>query len=162
MTATFNPVTGEVTVTPRQITPQQVLADLDQQGREMNALSNGLAYICRELDHAPPGEQSISEQYRRFVDDFELGLYDKADNEDGFKLPSEAMRLKLAHRAMDPALYGRYFALVRSRERITARVSSLGKVIEGNRTLMSAMKAGIEPGPDPAVDPQTFGRRGAA
>ena len=47
-----------------------------------------------------------------FIDNFELGLYDKVLAEGG-KLPSEAMRLKLARREMPAELLGRREGLMR-------------------------------------------------
>lgn len=152
MTATFDPATGEVTVPAREITAQQVMADLDRMAQEMNALSEGMAYVARALE-------PVEAAYEKHMDDYEIGLWEKHTNEDA-KLPAEKMRVKLAHRAMDPALYGRYFALVKSRDRMVKRISALKCSIEANRSLLSAMKEGLVQGPGPG-EPTTYGRRAA-
>lgn len=120
---------------PAEITPQQVAADLDQSARELNQLALGMAHVARELE-------PVEKQYQEFVDAFEIGLWTK-HVDDGAKLPSEKLRLQLAHRAMPPELYGRYFALVNSRDRMVKRIQVLGKTIEASRSLLSAMKEGL-------------------
>lgn len=116
-------------------TAQDVAATLDAMSREMDQLSAGLAHVARELE-------PVEKQYTDFVDAFEIGLWQRHVDEDA-KLPSEKMRRQLAHRALDPVLYGRYFALVHSRDRMIKRISALKKSIEAQRSLLSAMKEGL-------------------
>lgn len=160
---TSQPPDFETKPEAREVTAQQMMTELDVIAREMNQLSAGLAYVGRELDVAPNDGLSISDQYRTFIDEYEVGLYQRSVDDDDFKLPSEAMRLKLAHRAMDPVLYGRYHALVKSRERMVKRVSALKVLVEANRSLLSAMKEGLVSGPGPAdAQRQSYGGRRAA
>lgn len=120
---------------PAEITPQHVAADLDANARELNQLALGMAHVARELE-------PVEKEYREFVDAYEIGLWTK-HTEEGDKLPSEKLRLQLAHQAMPPELYGRYFALTNSRDRMVKRVSVLKTVVEASRSLLSAMKEGL-------------------
>lgn len=127
---------AEVPVEPRAVTPQGVMADLDMMSRELNNLAAGMAYVARELE-------PVEDAYTKHIDEFEVGLYERSINDADFKLPAEAMRLKLAQRAVDPALYGRYHALVKSRDRMVKRISALKVSIEAQRSLLSALKEGL-------------------
>jgi predicted ribonuclease YlaK len=121
--------------TPAAVTPQSVMVELDAMKREMNTLALGMAQVSRELE-------PVEAEYRRFVDDFEIGLW-QAHVNDGAKLPPKELRMQLAHRAMDPALYGRYFALTNSRDRMVRRISALKLEVEASRSMLSAMKEGL-------------------
>lgn len=116
-------------------TAQQVMATLDDLSRELNDLADSLASVARQLE-------PVENEYRVFMDDFEITLWNEHVN-DGRKLAPAALRIQLAHKAMDPGLYGRYFALVKSRERIVKRISALKTTIEAQRSLLSAMKEGL-------------------
>jgi hypothetical protein len=118
-----------------QVTPQQVGDEIQEMKRELNKLALGMAHVARELE-------PVEKEYEKFVDDFEIGLWTK-HVENGDKLPSEKLRRQLAHRAMPPELYGRYFALVHSRDRMVKRVSSLKVTINAAQSLLGAMKEGL-------------------
>lgn len=110
---------------------------LDEHARELDMRSKELARVERDLE-------PVEEEYRRFVDDFEIGLWQRSQDEEGFKLPSEALRLKLAHKAIDPALYGRYVGLVKSRKRLEQRIRDLKTAVDAQRSILSALKLEME------------------
>lgn len=103
---------------------------------ELDQLSSTLAEIERKLE-------PVQEEYDKFLRDFEIGLWQKHIDEDA-KFPSERMREHLAHKAMPPEVYGRYFALVNSRKRAEARIKSLGKAADAQRSVLSALKVELE------------------
>lgn len=117
----------------RAITPGEVMLRLDALATELGTVSNALAQVERDLE-------PVEREFRAFVDDYEIGLYEKSINEDGFKLPAEALRQKLAVRAMPPELYGRRTALVHSRDRATRRIATLKVEIDAQRSILSALK----------------------
>lgn len=117
--------------------PMAVRAELDRYVRELDELSKGLAGVSRNLE-------PVEKEYNEFVDNFELGLYDRSLREDDFKLPSAAMRLKLAHRDMPPELYGRYVALTSKRDRLRKRISDMKAQADSQRSILSALKAEME------------------
>lgn len=117
------------------ITPGQVMATLDAMSQELNTLADGLAHVARELE-------PVQEQYDEYVADFEIDLWEK-HTEQGAKLPSASLRLQMAHRKMPPELYGRYVALVHSRDRMVKRISTLKLSVDAQRSLLSAMKEGL-------------------
>ena len=80
-------------------------------------------------------------EYQAFVDNYEVGLYLKSEADGGPKLPSEAMRLKLARREMAPDLLGARDGLARKRERIKQRIADLKSEIEAERSILSALKS---------------------
>jgi hypothetical protein len=109
---------------------------LAKKATELDDLSKALADVERRL--AP-----VETDYQQFVDDFEIGLWTKHQDEDA-KLPSAAMRLKLARQAMDPELLGRYIGLVKSRERMRERISVLKATVDAQRSILSALKLEME------------------
>lgn len=121
-------------------TPAEVMAKLDQLASELDTRSSELADVERRLE---PTELA----YQAFVDDFEVGLWTKyEDSEYKTKLPPEPMRLKLAHKAIDPDLLGRYIGLVNSRKRLEKRIGALKSAVDAQRSILSALKAEVEAG----------------
>lgn len=105
---------------------------------ELDTRSRQLGDVERELE-------PVERKYQGFVDDFEVGLWTKYEDSEGkTKLPPEPMRLKLAHKAMDPELLGRYVGLVNARKRLEKRIGALGKTVEAQRSILSALKAELE------------------
>jgi len=118
-------------------TPLEAMDKLTALADELGNLSSMLAQVERDLE-------PVDRDYVAFTDMHDIGLYERSVSEDGFKLPSAEMRLKLANRAMAPELYGRRTALVKSRERIIKRISDLKSQIEAQRSILSALKLEAE------------------
>lgn len=110
---------------------------LSELAQELGARSVDLARVSRELE-------AVEEEYRTFVDEYEIGLWQRSEDEDDFKLPSAAMRVKLAHKAMEPALLGRYKGLCASRERLVQRIRDLKAEVEAQRSILSSLKTEME------------------
>lgn len=110
---------------------------LREQAEELAQRSGELAQVSRDLE-------PVEQEYRTFVDDFEIGLWKRSEDEKDFKLPAAALRVKLAHREMDPALLGRYVGLTRGRERLVQRIRDLKVEIEAQRSIVSALKTEME------------------
>ena len=121
------------------VTPQQALQRLDTHAQELGVLSAALLKVSQQLEVADV-------EYQAFVDNYEVGLYLKSEAEGGPKLPSEAMRLKLARREMAPDLLGARDGLARKRERIKQRIADLKSEIEAERSILSALKSEMEAG----------------
>ena len=119
--------------------PMVVMRDLNHMAQQLAHLADLSAKVERDLD-------ATEREYQQSVDDYEIGLWQRSEDEEGFKLPSEALRLKLAHRNMDPALLGRYMGLKASRERLDKRLRNLRSQIEAQRSLLSALKTEAEAG----------------
>jgi hypothetical protein len=118
-------------------TVAQATGVLDEKARELDDLSKKLGKVELELE-------SAEEDYQKFVDDFELGLW-RQHVDHGAKLPpTEKLRLKLAHEAMDPVVLGRYIGLKNRRDRIEKRIKSLGKTVDAQRSILSALKTELE------------------
>jgi hypothetical protein len=124
-------------VTGQGVTPQQALSRLDDHSIELGKLSGALFEVNQRLE-------TVEREYQDFVDDFEVGLWLKSQEDDGPKLPSEALRSKLARREMAPELLGRRDGLVRKRERIKQRIGDLKMEIEADRSILSALKLEAE------------------
>jgi hypothetical protein len=112
--------------------PVTIMAELDQATEELNQLSGALAELERKLT---PVEMEVEE----FMAAHEEGLWTR-HTEDGEKFPPEALRTRLAHRAMDANLLGRYSALLASRRRMEKRISSLKAVVNAKQSILSALK----------------------
>jgi hypothetical protein len=119
-------------------TPLEAMDKLSMLADELDQRSRELADTERRLE---PVEIS----YQAAVDEFEVGLWTQyEDSEFKTKLPSEAMRLKLAHKQMDPALLGRYVGLVNSRKRLEKRIGALKAAVDAQRSILSALKYEME------------------
>lgn len=117
-------------------TPAEAIATLDGIAREMDALSASLAKLEREYE-------PVERAYEDFLSDYETGLWAQhVDN--GAKFPPEKLRVQLAHRAMDPNLYGKYFAYTKSRKRMDKRISALKAAADAQRSILSALKVEAE------------------
>ena len=117
-------------------TPAEAMAVLNQYATELHGLSRKLAEV--EQEFAP-----VQEEYESFLDEFETGLWFRHETE-GAKLPSEAMRIRLAHRAMKPELLGRYVGLTNQRGRLRKRISDVKVSVEAQRSILSALKVEME------------------
>lgn len=112
------------------------ISALREYASELDGISRALSKIERDIE-------PVAERYQKFVDDFEIGLWTKSEDE-GAKFPSAAMRLKLAHKAMDPALLGSYVGLVNARERGVQRLRAVKASVEAQRSILSALKVEAE------------------
>lgn len=118
-------------------TAAECMTLLDEHARELDTRSKELAATERDLE-------PVEAEYRKFVDDFEIGLWQRSQDEEGFKLPSEALRLKLAHRSIDPAVLGRYVGLVKRRRRLEQRLRDLKAAVDAQRSILSALKTEMD------------------
>lgn len=112
--------------------PVTIMAELDNAAEELNDLSGALADLERKLT---PVEMEVEE----FEAAHEEGLWTR-HVDDGEKFPPEKLRARLAHRAMDADLLGRYSALIASRKRMEKRISSLKAVVNAKQSILSALK----------------------
>jgi hypothetical protein len=99
--------------------------------------------LSRQLHKTERDLEPVEREYQQFVDDYAVGLWKKHQDE-GVKLPPEALRLKLAEREMDPALLGRYVGLVMGRKRAEKRIRDLRSAVDAQRSILSALKTEME------------------
>lgn len=116
--------------------PQDVLQRLDGHALELGELSAARLKVNRALADA-------DREYTAFVDDFETGLWLKAQA-DGKRLPSQDLRVKLARQAMAPELLGKHDGLVMQRDRIRQRIGDLKVIVDAERSVLSALKTEME------------------
>lgn len=124
-----------------EIVPGDVLKTLDANAHELRILAENLAQVERKLHGQGADDHGVEGEYQAFIDSYEIGLWEQ--HVAGAKLPAKDLRLKLAHREMPPELYGRYFALVKSRDRIVTRITTLSREIGAQRSILSALKEGL-------------------
>lgn len=122
------------------------MTDVVTTRRRLGEQANELDLLSALLGTVEDALAESEEEYRKFVDDFEIGLYFRSENEDDFRLPSEAMRLKLAHQAMPPEQLGRYMGLVAQRKKHERRIRDLKASVDANRSILSALKSELEAG----------------
>lgn len=118
-------------------TARECMEKLEDLAKDLDERSEQLHTVERALE-------PIEEQYRQHVDSYEIALWQRSQDEEGFKLPSESMRLKLAHRDIDQALYGRYVGLVKARKRLEQRLRDIKAEVEAWRSILSALKVEME------------------
>lgn len=118
--------------TIEQVTPQAVMYKLDRLAAEVDQKSQWLHEADTLLELA-------ERDYTEFVDNFELGLLRKSETSE-YKLPSEALRLKLAHSEMSANVLGRYLGLRKKRDRLERRLRDLKVEIDCQRSLLSYLK----------------------
>jgi hypothetical protein len=125
----------------------QVMETLDAHSAELNKLSNELATTERLLggytDSDGVETKGVEAAYEAFLDVYECGCWDRHDK-DGDKLPSEAMRLRLARREMPTEMLGTYSSLVAKRKRIEKRIGSLKTQVSAQQSILSALKLEAE------------------
>lgn len=121
------------------VTPQDALSELQKARDELAALSDALHKVNLVLDGTGT-EDGVEKQYQDFIDEHEVGQWLKSQEEDGPRLPSEALRIKLARREMPADLLARHDMLTRKRKRIQERMSGVAKIVEANRSILSALK----------------------
>ena len=114
------------------IDPIDVMIKLDAQASELDRLSKDLADVERRLE-------PVTMAYEDFIGSFEEGLWNRHVDQ-GDKLPSEALRLRMAHRAMPTDLLGRYSSLIASRKRMEKRIGSLKSEISARQSILSALR----------------------
>jgi hypothetical protein len=115
---------------------QETMERLDEIAVELDTRSKQLHSVEVQLE-------PIEIAYQAFVDDHELGIWRRYEDDDA-KLPSEKLRIKMAHKAMDPALYGRYVGLLNSRRRLEKRIGALKALADAQRSILSALKLEME------------------
>lgn len=113
-----------------------VMVKLDEHAAELDALSKALTETERKFE-------PIEGAYREFVEDFEADCWDRHVEKDE-KLPSEALRLAMARRAMPRDVLGQYSALTAKRRRLKTRIGDLKSAVEAQRSLLSALKLEAE------------------
>ena len=118
-------------------TPVEARVRLDDHALELNTLSRALAEVQRQLE-------PVEVDYQTFVDDYEVGLYLKSEEDGGRRLPAQAMQLKLARREMAPELLGRRDGLIRKRDRISKRIDDLTRICRAEISVLSALKTEVE------------------
>ena len=118
-------------------TPLEAMDRLSALADELDLRSNQLAEVERSLE---PAER----EYSAFVDAYEVGLWTRHENGDMAKLPSEALRLKLARAAMPPEMLGTYEGLLASRKRLEKRIAALKPQVDAQRSILSALKMEME------------------
>lgn len=119
------------------------MTDVAESITKLREFADELDRLSRALNRVEQDLEPVEKEYQTFVDDFEVGLWTKHEDE-GSKLPSEALRLKLAHKKMNPELLGRYVGLVHARKRGEKRIATLKTSVEAQRSILSALKTEAE------------------
>lgn len=110
----------------------------------LHALNNQAAQLdasAAELERVEDALRPVTLEYEDFMGAFEEGLWQA--HVAGAKLPSEALRARMAHRAMDPALLGSYTALTSKRRQLKERIAAQKDSLGARRSILSAMKDGL-------------------
>lgn len=103
---------------------------------ELDTLSKQLGATEREL-------VPVEAKYEHLRDSFETGLWEAHVKADA-KLPSEAMRLRLFHKQLDPQLLGEHAGLIRKRKRLQERIGALKAAVSAQQSILSALKVEAE------------------
>jgi hypothetical protein len=117
-------------------TPAEAMAELQKLSNELGTLASLLAVVNQKLE-------PVQVEYEQFLDDFETGLWFKHETQDA-KLPSEKMRMRLAHKQMKPELLGQYRGLMDQRDRLRKAISDKKALVDAWRSMLSALKVEME------------------
>ena len=109
---------------------------LRELAEENESLSAQLMSTERELE---PVQARVDD----FIADYEIGLWTKSQDNKDFKLPAEALRIKLAQREMPPELLGHHRGLLARRDRLKTRIQHVKTQVDAQRSILSAMKEGM-------------------
>lgn len=121
------------TYTPEAITAVQ----------ELNRLAGMLGTLGEKLVEVERDIEATEREYRAVIEAYEVGLYEQVQDGTLSRLPSADMRVKLARKAMDPELLGRYEGLALARRRLQDRISNIKAQASSQRSIVSAMKEGL-------------------
>lgn len=129
---------------------QEASQRLIDAARELDGISKLLVDTERQLE-------PVEDQVEDFIEAFVADLWEEAIGDPAVKFPPEAVRLALAHKAIDRDVYNRYRALKRSRVRCKQRLSDLREIVAAQRSIVSAAKTELEAseGPQPQWSPTT-------
>lgn len=116
--------------------PASVMAKLDGYAGELDKRSKELADSERKLE-------PLETFFEEFLDDFETSCWEAHVKEDE-KLPSEAMRLRLARKAMPSEVLTEHASCLARRKRLQRRIKDLEGCIDAQRSLLSALKQEAE------------------
>lgn len=114
-----------------------------QKARELDDLSKRLGQTEIEL---APLEAALTE----WVEDYHAAAWEAHIEKDA-KLPSEVIRVSLAHKAFDREKYRQILTLRSQRTRRKQRISDLREIVDAQRSIVSALKLEAEAasGPQP-------------
>ncbi len=112
------------------------IATLERCAGELDKLSKFAGMLEEELE-------PVEREYHDFVDAFEVGCWER-HVKDHAKLPSEAMREKLARAELPTALLGKYGELMSKRRRIQQRIALVKTRVSANQSILSALKTEAE------------------
>jgi hypothetical protein len=112
---------------------------------ELNGLSTGLLRVEQTL-------ASLELELTVWVEDQQAAMWERAQTDEDYKLPPEAVRLAIAHRTFDQDKYHRFLTLKAARSRAKQRISDLREIVAAHRSIVSAAKTELEAseGPQPA------------
>lgn len=127
-----------------QFTDYQPVADPTQARNTLDTHRAELDHLSKQMTETARQFEPIQHQVRKHCDEYELGLYQRSIDEDDFRLPSEKLREKLAMRALEPAVYGRYVALEASMDRMRRRIGDLKVLVDAQRSVLAALKSEME------------------
>src|ERR1700679_3072624 len=113
--------------------PAEVMSTLEALVVELDTRSKDLAETERNLE---PAEA----RYEESVGDWAASLW----NEPDAKWPPEKLRLRMAHKAMDPQLLGAVQTGQAKRKRLEKRIGSIKVQVDAQRSILSALKAELE------------------
>lgn len=109
---------------------------LDEWAMELDALSKMLTDNQRKLE-------PVMRQYEDAISDEEAAMWQRYEAGEG-KWPGEGFRTKLARRKMESDLRDRYDALVAAGARMEARIAILKRLVDAERSVLSAEKTILE------------------
>lgn len=125
----------------------QVMETLDAHSAELDKLSKELATTERLLGGYTDADgvetKGVEAEYEAFLDNYECGCWDRHEKDEA-KLPSEAMRLRLARREMPAELLGIYSSLVAKKKRIEKRIGSLKTQVSAQQSILAALRLEAE------------------
>lgn len=109
---------------------------LRELAEENERLSQELIRVERELE---PAQAEVDD----FIGNYQIGLWQRSQDDKDFKLPAEALRILLAQKAMPPELLGRHRGLLASKDRLETRIRHVKTQVDAQRSILSAMKEGL-------------------
>ncbi len=105
---------------------------LEEKVTELGRLGDMLADLERKTEET-------QREYDAFMEDHELGVLARYE-EQGKRLPSERLRERMARAEMPADLLGRYEGYRLKHARLTKRIDTLSKEVNGWRSILSALK----------------------
>jgi hypothetical protein len=127
--------------------------------KALAAMTRELAFLSAKLAQTSRKLEILQKPYQKFMDNYEIQLLIRAENEEKYKLPSADLRIKRGraeYTVANPEEVGLMMAFEASIDRMEKRISTLNKMADAQGKVLAGLKTELQAGMNAA--PPTYER----